>query len=51
LFAFYDKGLRDEVMQFQVRRGLEKSGVVRTRTLIALGDNQEDTPLLSGTLP
>lgn len=51
LFAFYDKGLRDEVMQFQVRRGLEKSGVVRTRTLIALGDNQPDTPLLSGSLP
>lgn len=51
LFAFFDKGLREEVMQFQVRRGLEKSGVVRTRTLIALGDNQPDTPTLSGSTP
>jgi general secretion pathway protein A len=51
LFAFFDKGLRDDVMQFQVRRGLEKSGVVRTRTLIALGDNQPDTPTLSGSNP
>lgn len=51
LFGFFDKGLRDEVMQFQVKRGLEKSGVVRTRTLIALGDNQPDTPTLSGSLP
>lgn len=51
LFAFFDKGLREEVMQFQLKRGLEKSGVVRTRTLIALGDNQPDTPTLSGNLP
>ncbi len=51
LFGFFDKGLRDEVMQFQVKRGLEKSGVVRVRTLIALGANQPDTPTLSGSLP
>ncbi|TXI83217.1 MAG: AAA family ATPase [Cupriavidus sp.] len=51
LFGFFDNGLREAVMQFQVRRGLEKSGVVRTRTLIALGDNQPDTPTLSGSLP
>lgn len=51
LFGFFDKGLRDAVMQFQVGRGLEKSGVVRTRTLIALGDNQPGTPTLSGNLP
>jgi general secretion pathway protein A len=51
LFAFFDAELRGEILRFQTLRGLEKSGVARTRTLIALGDNQAGTPVLAGTAP
>ena len=48
LYGFYDASLRQQVMQFQRQHGLEKTGVVGTRTMIALGDSQPDTPTLSG---
>jgi general secretion pathway protein A len=51
LFGFFDKELRSEVLRFQAAHGLEQNGVARTRTLIALGDNQPNTPTLSGTTP
>jgi general secretion pathway protein A len=51
LFAFFDAELRGEILRFQALRGLEKSGVARTRTLIALGDNQAGTPVLAGAAP
>ena len=51
LFGFFDKGLRNELLKFQIARGLEKSGTVRVRTFIALGDNQPDTPSLKEATP
>ena len=51
LFGFFDKGLRNELLKFQIARGLEKSGNVRVRTFIALGDNQPDTPTLKEATP
>lgn len=51
LYGFFDAGLRSQVLLFQGQHGLEKSGVVRTLTMIALGDSQPDTPTLSGPTP
>ncbi|TXH04159.1 MAG: AAA family ATPase [Nevskiaceae bacterium] len=51
LYGFYDAGLRDQVLRFQKQHGLEASGVVRTHTLIALGNERAGTPTLSGASP
>ena len=47
LSAFYDDSLATSVRRFQRTRGLEPDGVAGTRTLIALGDRQADTPTLA----
>lgn len=51
LLGFFDKSLQKEVSNFQAARGLDASGAVRTRTFIALGDNQPNTPKLLGNTP
>ncbi len=44
----FDAALRDEVVNFQARHQLEKTGTAGPRTLIALGDGSKDAPALSG---
>ncbi|MGH8455902.1 MAG: peptidoglycan-binding protein [Stenotrophobium sp.] len=52
--AFYDAGLRKQVIDFQAAHGIDhsqNSGIVGVRTMISLGDNQPGTPNLAGGTP
>jgi general secretion pathway protein A len=47
----FDNALRDEIVNFQARHRLEKTGAAGPRTLIALGDGRKDAPTLAGNRP
>jgi general secretion pathway protein A len=47
LSGFFDPELGEAVRRFQAFRGLDVDGVAGIRTLIALGDQHPDTPMLS----